>query len=98
MDSLDTPSGATPQPTPIPTDLVYTTREVAELLKIDINSIRLARTTGDLPFRQLGASAQSIRYTMEDIEVLLANRARTAACRTDSGAVRSLPAPRTRHT
>ena len=69
---------------PVVAPLVYTAQEVADLLKINRDSVRLATVNGTLPHRNLGATSRSIRYTREDIEVFLGNQARVGVGRPDS--------------
>ena len=88
MDNIESPA------------LVYTAQEVADLLKINRDSVRLATVTGDLPHRQLGETTRSIRYTQADIDAFLEARSRRggAAARRGEGeaAVVRMPAPRQR--
>ena len=85
MDNIESPA------------LVYTAQEVADLLKINRDSVRLATVTGDLPHRQLGETTRSIRYTQADIDAFLLPaavkaRQRSCACRRPASGHRSLPA------
>ena len=75
-------------------DLVYTAQEVEEISKNNRNSVRLATVNGELPHRQLGDSVRSIRHTREDIDTLLALRARRGPLQPAADSPRLLPAPR----
>lgn len=77
--------------------LVLTENEVAALLRLPRDQVRLARVNGLLPYRQLGDTTRSIRYTPDDIEVFLANQARGGiASSSEDRTARLLPAPRNR--
>ena len=93
---------------PLPTQLtcahvepiVFTEKEVCALLRLPRDQVRLARVNGQLPYRQLGPSSQSIRYTREDIDSFLANQSRVGVNRLPPGPdgqqPRVLSAPRIR--
>lgn len=57
--------------------VVYTAAEVAAMLRLTRDQVRLATVNGALPHRQLGASARTIRYTRADIDSFLECQART---------------------
>lgn len=57
--------------------VVFTAGEVAAMLRLTRDQVRLATVNGALPHRQLGASTRTIRYTRADVEAFLERQART---------------------
>ena len=59
--------------------LLFTAQQVAERLQVSRDAVRAATMSGYLPYRAMGTSVQSIRYTEQDIQVWLEQCARVGA-------------------